>query len=114
MGHERTGPGEFGLPHNLVVDAQGRVYVTDRDNQRIQIFDSSGKFLNQWANIGGISTLFMTKDQHIWAGGILRDLEGNAWERLPDAQGGHGTAISDSGDVYVAQLNGTVQKFVQK
>ncbi len=46
-GTRGTGPGEFGLPHNLVVDAQGKVYVTDRDNQRIQVFDANGKFLSQ-------------------------------------------------------------------
>ena len=67
-GKRGTGPGEFGLPHNLVADAQGRVYVTDRDNQRIQVFDSKGKFLDQWKDVGGVSTLFMTKDQRIWTG----------------------------------------------
>jgi DNA-binding beta-propeller fold protein YncE len=33
------------LPHNVVVDPQGKVYVTDRDNERIEVFDSNGKFL---------------------------------------------------------------------
>ena len=113
-GTRGTGPGEFGLPHNLVVDAQGRVYVTDRDNRRIQIFDSNGKFLNQWTDVGGISTLFMTKDQRIWTGGVLRDLEGKILARLPDVPSAHGTAVSDSGDVYVAQLSGIIQKFVVK
>jgi DNA-binding beta-propeller fold protein YncE len=113
-GKRGTGPGEFGLPHNLVVDARGRVYVTDRDNQRIQIFDSTGKFLNQWTNTGGISSLFMTKDQHIWAGGVLRDLEGKVLGALPGNPGGHGAAVSDSGDVYIAQLSGIVQKFIKQ
>jgi DNA-binding beta-propeller fold protein YncE len=113
-GKRGTGPGEFGLPHNLVVDARGRVYVTDRDNRRIQVFDSNGKFLSQWTDTGGVSTLFMTKDQHIWVGGVLRDLEGKALVKLPEASGGHGTAVSDSGDVYIGMLSGVVQKFVKK
>lgn len=113
-GKRGTGPGEFGLPHNLVVDSRGRVYVTDRDNRRIQVFDSNGEFLKQWTDVGGISTLFLTKDQHIWAGGVLRDLEGKVVTRLPDNPGGHGTAVSESGDVYIAQLSGIVQKFVKK
>ena len=71
-GTRGTGPGEFGLPHNLVVDAEGRVYVTDRDNQRIQVFDPDGEFLNEWPDIGAVSTLFMTDAQQIWAGGVLR------------------------------------------
>jgi DNA-binding beta-propeller fold protein YncE len=113
-GTRGTGPGEFQLPHNLAVDAQGKVYVTDRDNRRIQIFDSNGKFLNQWADVGGISTLFMTKDQRLWAGGVLRDLDGKVLAKLPEAAAGHGTAVSDSGDVYVAMLTGIVHKFVRQ
>jgi DNA-binding beta-propeller fold protein YncE len=41
-------PGEFNVPHNLVSDADGQVYVADRENHRIQIFDGDGKFLTQW------------------------------------------------------------------
>src|SRR5690606_8546981 len=51
-GRRGTGPGEFFLPHNLAVDAKGRVYVTDRENERIEIFDSEGKFLEQWTGVG--------------------------------------------------------------
>ena len=112
-GKRGTGAGEFGLPHNLVVDAQGRVYVTDRDNQRVQVFDSSGKYLSQWATDGGVSTLFLTKDQGIWVGGVLRDLDGKVLGRLPET-GGHGTTVTESGDVYLAQLSGIVQKFVKR
>ena len=107
-------PGEFGLPHNLVIDAQGRVYVTDRDNQRIEVFDSNGKFLSQWTGTGGVSGLGITKDQQIWTGGILRDLEGKVLGQLPGTTGGHGVAVADSGDVYIAQLSGVVQKFVKQ
>jgi DNA-binding beta-propeller fold protein YncE len=64
-GKRGKGPGEFGLPHNVVTDREGRVYVTDRDNQRIQVFDSKGTFLTQWVGTGGVSGLAMTKDQHI-------------------------------------------------
>jgi DNA-binding beta-propeller fold protein YncE len=112
-GKRGKGPGEFGLPHNLVIDAQGRVYVTDRDNQRIEVFDSTGKFLSEWTGTGGISGLAITKDQQIWTGGVLRDLEGKVLGTLPGNPGGHGVAVTDSGDVYVAQLSGVVQKFVK-
>jgi DNA-binding beta-propeller fold protein YncE len=115
-GKRGKGPGEFGLPHNIVVDREGRVYVTDRDNQRIQVFDANGKFLTQWTETGGISGLAMTRDQRIWAGGILRDLDGKILGRLdgPGVAGGHGIAVTDSGEVYIAQLNGVVQKFVSQ
>lgn len=112
-GTRGTGPGEFGLPHNLVTDRQGRVYVSDRDNERIQVFDPGGKFLSQWTGTGGISGLAITKDERIWAGATFRDLEGRILGRLSGTTGGHGIAVTDSGDVYVAQLNGVVQKFVR-
>ena len=103
------------LPHNVVTDAQGKVYVTDRDNQRIEVFDSNGTFLTEWTDTGGISGLFMTKDQHIWTGGVLRSLDGKAIGRLagPGTAGAHGVAANESGDVYLAQLSGVVQRFVK-
>jgi DNA-binding beta-propeller fold protein YncE len=115
-GTRGPGPGEFGLPHNVVTDAQGRVYVTDRDNQRIQVFDANGRFLNQWTGTGGISGLFLTKDQKIWTGGTLRDLDGKVLGQLsaPGTAGAHGVTATDSGDVYLAQLNGDIQKFVKQ
>ena len=114
-GARGKGPGQFGLPHNVVVDAQGKVYVTDRDNQRIEVFDASGKFLNQWTDTGGVSGLFITKDQRIWTGGVLRNLDGKPVGRLsgPSTAGAHGVAATESGDVYLAQLSGIVQKFVR-
>ncbi len=111
-GKRGTAPGEFGLPHNLVVDETGRVYVTDRDNQRIQVFDSDGKFLDEWKGGGGISTLFMTADQRIWAGGVLRNLDGTMATRLPGNVGGHGTRVAPDGSVFIAQLSGVVQRFL--
>ena len=113
-GKRGTGAGEFGLPHNLVVDAKGRVYVTDRDNERIQVFDSQGKFLDQWQDVGGVSTLFMTQDQRIWAGGVLRELDGSVSATLPGNVGGHGTTVGTDGSVFVAQLSRVVQKFVRE
>ena len=113
-GKRGTGAGEFGLPHNVVVDAQGRVYVTDRDNQRIQVFDAQGKFLEEWKDVGGVSTLFMTKEQQIWTGGVLRNLKGEVVARLPGEPGGHGTTVTESGDVFIAQLSRMVQKFVKQ
>jgi len=115
-GSRGTGPGQFELPHNVVVDPEGKVYVTDRDNRRIEVFDATGKFLTQWPTVEGVSGLAITKDQHIWAGGVLFDLQGQVVRRLPGASagGGHGVAVSDMGDVYLAQLSGKVQKFVRQ
>jgi DNA-binding beta-propeller fold protein YncE len=114
FGKRGDGPGEFRLPHNLVVDAQGHVYVSDRDNQRIEVFDSSGKFLAEWKNTGGVSGVAITKDGRVWAGAVLRDQSGKAIGRLADGGAPHGVAMTESGDVYLAQLSGVVQKFVRQ
>jgi DNA-binding beta-propeller fold protein YncE len=113
-GRRGDGPGEFRLPHNVVVDAQGRVYVTDRDNQRIEVFDATGKYLTEWKGTGGISGMGITKDGHVWTGNVLRDLDGKAIGRLPEGTGAHGVGLAPSGDVYLAQLSGIVQKFVKQ
>lgn len=51
-GSAGTGPGEFRLPHSIQVDAQGVVYVADRENGRIQRFDRGGKYLGEWSQFG--------------------------------------------------------------
>jgi hypothetical protein len=47
-----TAPGEFQVPHALAFDRQGRLFVADRDNERIQIFDQNGKFIAAWKQFG--------------------------------------------------------------
>ncbi len=47
-----TGPGQFRLPHSIQIDAKGVIYVADRENGRIQRFDSNGKFLGEWTEFG--------------------------------------------------------------
>jgi DNA-binding beta-propeller fold protein YncE len=123
-GTKGSGPGEFLLPHAVVLDAQGRVYVSDRENRRIEIFDPNGKFLTQWSNIGGFSGLAMTKDQRIWAAGgdrvVMLNLDGQVLKSLPpgnlpgQVSAAHGIAVTDSGEIYVAELNWRVQKFVRQ
>lgn len=111
-GKRGAGPGEFQLPHNVVVDATGRVYVSDRDNRRVQVFDGNGKFLKEWRDTGGVSALAMTGDQHLWTGGVLRNLDGAAVGKIAaDVGTAHGMAVGADGAVYVGQLNGAVQKF---
>jgi DNA-binding beta-propeller fold protein YncE len=55
-----TGPGEFNLPHNICCDADGWVYVADRENHRVQIFDSNGRYEKQINNMHRPSGLAIT------------------------------------------------------
>jgi len=50
-GEPGTDPGHFNLPHNLVTDRDGLVYVADRENHRVQIFDGQGRYQGQWNNL---------------------------------------------------------------
>jgi DNA-binding beta-propeller fold protein YncE len=116
FGARGNGSGQFQLPHNLAIDAKGRIYVTDRDNQRVEVFDAGGKFLSEWDHTGGVSALVMTKDQHLWTGGVLRDLNGSVIGRLPGegSTESHGIAVAANGDVYLGLLSGKVEKFVKQ
>ena len=52
IGKKGTGPGEFDQPHALAIDSQGRLFVGDRGNNRVQILDQDGKFIAEWAQFG--------------------------------------------------------------
>jgi DNA-binding beta-propeller fold protein YncE len=64
-----TGPGEFSIPHSIVRDSKGRLYVADRNNVRIQVFDENGKFLDQWPNLLVPWGLCMGHNDEIWVCG---------------------------------------------
>jgi hypothetical protein len=50
-GEYGTDPGQFNIVHNICCDSAGRVYVADRENHRIQVFDGDGRFIEQWNNL---------------------------------------------------------------
>ena len=63
-----TDEGEFNIPHNIATDKDGYVYVADRENHRVQIFDSSGKFETQWNNVHRPCAIFISEEQHVYVG----------------------------------------------
>lgn len=46
-----TGPKEFSLPHAIAMDSRGRLYIADRNNVRVQVYDQGGRLLDSWENI---------------------------------------------------------------
>ncbi len=62
-----SAPGEFRTPHSLAFDSRGRLFVADRGNVRLQIFDQDGKFLEETKAFSRISGLFITKDDTLYA-----------------------------------------------
>jgi len=66
-GRQGSGPGEFDVPHGLAMDSLGRLFVADRSNNRIQIFDQDGKFLADWRQFGRPSGLYIDKNDILYA-----------------------------------------------
>jgi hypothetical protein len=65
-GKKGTTPGEFDIPHALAFDSKGRLFVGDRNNNRIQIFDQDGKYLDQWTQFSRPSGIFIDKHDVIY------------------------------------------------
>ena len=60
-GEPGSRPGQFNLPHNIACDDDGRVYVADRENHRIQVFDGNGRYETQFNNLHRPSGMFLSK-----------------------------------------------------
>ena len=127
-GTKGTGDGQFNLVHDVTIDNRGRLYVADRGNSRIQVFDSDGKFLATWTDIGtpwGVEFVAAENAIYVTDGvnnHVLKlDLHGKILGRLGGfgkAQGlmdfPHHIAVDSEGSIYVAEIkNWRVQKFVK-
>jgi DNA-binding beta-propeller fold protein YncE len=65
-GKKGSGPGEIDIPHALAMDSRGRLFVADRQNNRIQIFDQEGNYLDQWSQFSRPSGVFIDKNDVIY------------------------------------------------
>jgi peptidylamidoglycolate lyase len=119
--------GEFTVPHGIAVGDDRRVYVSDRFNRQIQVFDENGVFLDKWPS-GYCHSLSMSRDQHLWCYDgdheqfIKYDLRGHietVFGRYGDYPGAtwgvHQIAADPEGNLYGAEVfGGRTQKFVPK
>jgi DNA-binding beta-propeller fold protein YncE len=126
-GKKGTGEGEFNIPHAIVLDAKGRVYVGDRENNRVQVFDADGKFLAVWKDSGAPFGLFLGGERMLVADGRgsqvrVLDRDGKLLGRwgekgMEPGQFGlpHWICADSKGAIYVAEVDGKrVQKFLAK
>ncbi|MBM4183231.1 MAG: hypothetical protein FJ207_03285 [Gemmatimonadetes bacterium] len=127
-GSAGSGPGQFNLPHSVKVDARRRVYVADRRNGRIQIFDENGRLLDIWGDMVEPSHLVVAQDQTVWMSdptlnrlsqyspdGFLMTYWGAAGAFPGAFSNPHHFASDSEGNLYVADYaNFRVQKFVPR
>jgi hypothetical protein len=127
-------PGQFNIPHNIVCDRDGWVYVADRENHRVQVFDGNGKYETQWNNLHRPCALYLGKDDGVCYVGELGphqpvnqafpnlgprisilDREGRLVSRIDERSGlpkdqflaPHGLAMDSHGDLYVGEVSWT-------
>jgi NHL repeat len=132
-GEGGTDPGRFNIPHNIATDADGLVYVADRENHRVQVFDGEGRYLGQWNNLHRPCALFVDRrqDDLFFVGELGSDYAVNAHvpnignrvsvlrrsgelvTRIGDRFAGegpgqfvapHGCAVDSRGALYVAEV----------
>ena len=65
-GSKGSAPGQISEPHTIAMDSRGRLFVGDRENNRIQIFDQDGKLLDQWRQFGRPSGIYITADDTMY------------------------------------------------
>jgi DNA-binding beta-propeller fold protein YncE len=125
-GSKGTAPGEFNLPHTIVIDKQNLVYVGDRENQRIQIFDLDGNFIKEWKHAGAPWGLDLAKDGslfmadgyvnkilHLDSNGKILGAYGEPGKKPGQFMFAHSVTVGPDGALYVSEiLNWRVQKLL--
>jgi DNA-binding beta-propeller fold protein YncE len=137
-GEPGTDPGCFNVPHNMATDGDGYVYVADRENHRVQVFDANGRYQGQLNNLHRPCGLFADRRNggrlyvgelpshlavnaavpNIGARVSIVTLKGGLVARVGDRFAGekpgqfvapHGVAVDSRGDVYVAEVSYTAK-----
>jgi len=136
VGRARHRSGQFNIAHNICCDADGWVYVADRENHRVQVFDGNGRYETQWNNMHRPSGLFLERgaEPRFYVGEIgggmavnydmpnvgprvsIYTPKGEMLARLGERPAGrepgqfmspHGLAVDSRGDIYVGEVSFT-------
>jgi sugar lactone lactonase YvrE len=127
-GKKGSGPGEFNVPHTILLDRRGRLFVGDRSNERIQIFTQDGEYLAEWDQFGRPSGMFIDHNDVLYVadyeklhgvtygsaedGAVLGFIEGSEPE---------GVVVDMDGNVYTGEVTGgdsgegrIIRKFIKQ
>lgn len=139
-GKRGSAPGEFDCPHGLAFDSRGRLFVADRGNKRIQIFDQEGKFLDEWKQFSRPSGVYIDKNDVLYVADSESNSKSNpGWKRgirigsakdgkvtafIPDPEpdpekvvtsAAEGVAADARGNIYGAEVGPrALKKYVKK
>ncbi len=120
----KGGPGEFHLPHSLLIDEEGLVYVCDRENNRIQVFTPEGEFITMWTDMTRPNDISQSEDGDFYIAEstfegstpriTVRDKEGDilsSWE----SRQAHGLWVDKQDSVYLALPGAqSVDKYIRQ
>ena len=139
-----SAPGEFRTPHSLAFDSRGRLFVADRGNVRLQIFDQDGKFLEESKQFSRLSGIYIDKNDMLYGADSESSLTSHpgGWKRgirigsakdlkvttlIPDPENpdpakttagtsaAEGVAVDAQGNIYGAEVGPkAVKKYVKK
>ena len=127
-GGKGSGPGQFDVPHTILIDRRGRVFVGDRSNERIQLFTQQGEYLTEWDQFGRPSGMFIDHEDVLYVADYekLRGVTyGNAenGEVLGFIEGSEpeGVVVDLDGNVYTGEVTGgqggdgyIIRKFIKQ
>jgi DNA-binding beta-propeller fold protein YncE len=109
-GRPGKGPSEFTTPHGIWIDGLRRVLVADRENDRVQLFDLDGHYIDEWRDLYHPMDIYGDMDGHIFITDQIPRLsmfsaDGILMGRCkPVANGGHGIWGDSGGNLYLAEV----------
>jgi sugar lactone lactonase YvrE len=108
-------PGQFDVPHSSAIDSQGRLFIADRSNNRIQIFTQDGEYLESWTQFGSPSGIFISNDDTIYVadsgkGIYVGSAKDGSVTTLIEGTEPEGVTADAAGNVYAAEPGGEILK----
>lgn len=115
-------PGHFNEPHSIAIDAVGLLYVGDRGNKRIQVFDQTGKFIREWIQFGTPWGVFVQGERLYVVDGteahclyIANLKDGTIIDKVEGLKNATAVTVDANGVIYIGEVPGAnVRKLVPK